>query len=280
MNTKQSLALWGLKWNPFSTDVPSEGLVSTKKVEHFCWKVENLVLDGGCAAITGESGVGKSVALRQLAERLGAMRDLTVAEFSRPQSGSADFYRELGSLFGVELKVSNRWGGFKALREKWQAHIAAILFRPVLLIDEAQEMQPAVLNELRFLSSVHFDSQMILTTVLAGDDRLNEKLKLPELVPFGKRLKARLPLEPWSKDELTILLTESMKRAGAPRLMTSELVATLIEHALGSPRILMNMANELLMLGAQQELKQLDEKLYLEAFSLDVAPRVKKRQAA
>lgn len=280
MNTKQSLALWGLKWNPFATDVPGEGLVSTKKVEDFCWKVENLVLDGGCASITGESGIGKSVALRQLAERLGAMRDLTVAEFTRPQSGTADFYRELGSLFGVELKVSNRWGGFRALREKWQAHIAAILCRPVLLIDEAQEMQPAVLNELRLLSSVHFDSQTILTTVLAGDDRLNEKLKLPELIPFGKRLKARLALEPWSKEELTMLLTESMKRAGAPRLMTHELVATLVEHALGSPRILMNMANELLMLGAKRELKQLDEKLYLEAFSLDVAPRVKKRQAA
>lgn len=279
MNTKQ-LALWGLKWNPFSVELPAEALVATKQVEHFGWRVENLVLDGGFALITGESGLGKSVALRQVADRLAALRDLTVAEFSRPQSSVSDFYRELGSLFGVELRAGNRWGGFKSLREKWHAHIAATLCRPVLLVDEAQEMPPAVLSELRLLSSFHFDSQVILTTILAGDPRLGEKLKLPELIPLGSRIRVRLALEPWSKEELTVLIADGMKRAGAPRLMTAELIATLVEHAVGSPRILMNMANELLMLAAKREIKQLDEKLYLEAYSFETAPRARKRQAA
>lgn len=45
-------------------------------------------------------------------------------------------------MFGVELKPNNRWGGFKALRERWQAHLEKTLLRPVLLIDEAQEMSP------------------------------------------------------------------------------------------------------------------------------------------
>ena len=62
--------------------------------------------------------------------------------------------------------------------------------------------------------------------------------------------------------------------------MTAELMTTLVEHAAGSPRILMNMANELLMLAAKRELKQLDEKLYLEAFALDTTPRSRKRQVA
>ena len=77
---------------------------------------------------------------------------------SRPQASLADFYREMGDLFGVELRPHNRWGGAKVLRERWQTHIDAALSRPVLLVDEAQEMQPAVLAELRLLSSAELDS--------------------------------------------------------------------------------------------------------------------------
>ena len=70
MNSKKLLALYGLKWNPFSPELPSEGLLATPKIEHFAWRVEQLVQEGGFALITGESGTGKSVALRIVAGRL------------------------------------------------------------------------------------------------------------------------------------------------------------------------------------------------------------------
>lgn len=280
MNSKQLLALYGLKWNPFSHELPLEALHATKRVDHFSWRVENLVLDGGFALISGESGMGKSVALRQLAGRLGKLRDVTVAEFSRPQSGLSDFYRELGVLFGVELRTSNRYGGFRTLRERWQNHIETTLCRAVLLIDEAQEMQPVVLSELRLLSSICFDSQVILTTVLCGDNRLPEKLKLAELLPLGSRIQVRLNVEAWSRDEIATLIGDSIARAGAPRLMTKELVATVAEHCAGSPRIAMNLANELLLIGAKKELKQLDERLYLETYAPGAVTKPRRRQAA
>ena len=70
MNSKKLLAFYGLKWNPFSPELPSEGLLTTPKIEHFAWRVEQLVQEGGFALITGESGTGKSVALRIVAGRL------------------------------------------------------------------------------------------------------------------------------------------------------------------------------------------------------------------
>ena len=146
------LALYGLKWNPFSQELPTEALRLTRAAEDFLWRIEhNLVREGGFALIQGDPGTGKSVVMRLLAERLERMADLTVVALNHPQSNLADFYRELGELFGVALKPHNRWGGFKSLRERWIAHLEGTRLRPVLLIDEAQEMNPATLSELRLL---------------------------------------------------------------------------------------------------------------------------------
>jgi general secretion pathway protein A len=62
----------------------------------------------------------------------------------------------------------------------------------VLLIDEAQEMAPPVLSELRLMSSARFDSQPLLCVVLAGNARLPEKLRREDLVPLGSRIRTRL----------------------------------------------------------------------------------------
>lgn len=177
MNAKKLLSLWGLKWNPFSPELPSEGLLVTAKIESFAWRVEQLVQEGGFALISGESGTGKSVALRIVAERLATLRDVVVGVLERPQSKSADFYRELGDIFSVKLSPSNRWGGFKALRERWRAHVASSRIKPLLLVDEAQEMTPEVLSELRILSSADFDATSLLTVVLAGEPGIRQPMR-------------------------------------------------------------------------------------------------------
>jgi type II secretory pathway predicted ATPase ExeA len=266
--TKKLLALYGLKWNPFSPDLPTEALRSTPKLDTFCWRLEHShVREGGFALITGDPGTGKSVALRLLAEHLGRLREVTVGALAHPQSSVADFYRELGDLFGVPLKPHNRWGGFKALRERWHAHIDTTLSRPVLLIDEAQEMTPTALSELRLLASTRFDSRLILSVVLAGDGRLAEALRHEELLSLGSRIRTRLVMEYASSEELLACLKHLVSTAGNAKLMTAELMATLCDHALGNYRVLTTMAAELLAAAAQREAPQLDEKLYLEVFA-------------
>ncbi len=275
---KKLLALYGLKWNPFSSELPTEALYITPRIEHFYWRIEQgLIQEGGFALITGDPGTGKSVVLRLLAERLGQLRDIAVGAITHPSSNLADFYREMGDLFGVELKPHNRWGGFKALRERWLAHLEGTLLRPVLLIDEAQEMHPAVLNELRLLSSTQFDSQTLLTVVLAGDARLSAKLRRDELLPLGSRLRTRLTMEYADRKELLACLKHLLASAGNANLMTPELTQTLCDHAVGNHRVLTSMAAELLASAAQQEITRLDEKLYLEVFG---APASKTRQSA
>jgi type II secretory pathway predicted ATPase ExeA len=266
MNGKKLLSLWGLKWNPFSPELPSEGLLVTAKVESFAWRVEQLVQEGGFALISGESGTGKSVALRIVAERLSALRDVVVGVLERPQSKNADFYRELGEIFSVKLRPSNRYGGFKALRERWKGHVASSRIKPVLLVDEAQEMDPDVLSELRILSSADFDATSLLTIVLAGDGRLLDLLRHQDLVPLGTRIRTRLCTEAATRDELLELLKHALVKAGNATLMTDELMNVLVDHSAGNYRLLMTMSAELLAYGTAHEVSQLDEKFYLELF--------------
>jgi len=274
--TQKLLARYGLKWNPFSSDIPIEALYRTPKVDSFCWRVEqNLLREGGFAMISGEPGTGKSVTLRLLAQRLNEVRDVSVGVISLPSGRLADFYREMGDLFGIELSPHNRWGGFKKLRERWAAHQESTLTRPVLLIDEAQEAPAAVLNELRLLSSAEFDSRHLLSVVLAGDKRLNNKLRHEDLLPLGSRIRTRLSTEYATREDLTGCLKHLLENAGNATLMSNELITMLSEHAIGNYRVLIGMAAELLSSAVEQELTHLDEKLYFQCFAAPTSAKKK-----
>jgi type II secretory pathway predicted ATPase ExeA len=267
MNSKV-LALYGLKWNPFAPGVPTEALHVGPRIDSFRRRVRQLADEGGFALVAGAPGTGKSAGLRILAEYLADQRDITVGMITRPQASIGDFYREMGDLFGVELQPHNRWGGAKILRQRWQSHIDGALTRPVLIIDEAQEVKSSVLSELRLLASARLDSLILLTIVLAGDGRLVERLRCDEFLPLDSRMRVRLALERATPEALQICLRHALAQAGAPTLMTPELIATLADHAQGNLRTLMIMADELLAAAAEREARQIDEALFFDLYTV------------
>jgi len=273
MNNKQLLALYGLKWNPFLPNIPVEALWHPPGLDTFFFRIENLVMDGGFGLICAEPGLGKSKCLQLLAHRLAQLGEVTVGVMERPQSSLGDFYREMGALFSVTLSPANRYGGFKSLRQRWQSHIKNTLLRPVLLIDEAQEMNVSCLNELRLLQSADFDSRRLLTIVLCGDMQLPERFRTNTLVSLGTRIQTRLFLEPYDQDVLLQYLEHSLQQAAAPHLMTKELMKVLVKNASGNLRVLNTMAAELLAVAAQNEVVQLDDKLFLETFNRTATAR-------
>ena len=121
------------------------------------------------------------------------------------------------------------------------------LFRPVLLIDEAQEMSPLLLAELRLLGSTKLDTCTIVTVVLCGDRRLEDKLRTPDLLPVASRIRTRLVLDDEPPDVLGTMLRHLLAVAGNATLMTDELQHTVCEHAAGNRRVLMNLCNDLLV---------------------------------
>lgn len=274
MNNKDLLALYGLKYNPFAQNLPAEAIWVEPATESFGHRLEAMIPQGGFALITGDPGQGKSKILQWVSHRLGAMPDIAWGVMERPQSRLGDFYRELGELFGVSLSPANRYGSFKTLREKWKAHCRSSLLRPVLLIDEAQEVSPACLTELRLLQSASFDSENLLFTILCGDGRLTDMFRMPELIPLGSRIRTRLPLPSRTPEQLRDYLDFALEQAGNSSLMTAELMQLLASHSLNNLRVINNMAAELLASASEKNLPRIDEALYFELFNpISAKPR-------
>ena len=123
-------------------------------------------------------------------------------------------------------------------------------------------MKPPVLNELRLLCAAALDARALLTVVLSGDPRLPEKFRAPELLPLGSRIRVRLTLEAASAQELADALRHALEAAGNPDLLTPPLIDTLVAHAAGNRRLLMNLGAELLAAAVSAQLPRLDEQLF------------------
>jgi hypothetical protein len=105
-----------------------------------------------------------------------------------------------------------------------------------------------------------------------GVHRLTHRLDGSDLLPISSRIRSRLRLEALAPKELRECFNHLCAAAGNSKLMTDALVHTLCEHAAGNLRLLMNMANELLLAASRQEREQIDEALYFETFALDPKP--------
>jgi type II secretory pathway predicted ATPase ExeA len=136
-------------------------------------------------------------------------------------------------------------------------------------------MQSSVLAELRLLASTDLDSNILLTVVLAGDGRLAERLRSEEFLPLASRVRVRLPIERASPQDLQECLRNALHQAGAPTLMTAEVIAALCDHAQGNPRALMIMADNLLQAAVQREARQIDETLFFEVCAAPAASEAK-----
>lgn len=220
---------------------------------------------GGFVQLTGEVGTGKTTLCRLLLEQLP--ENTRVALVLNPKLSPV----ELIETVCEELKrdIEGKRGSLKALTDTLNAYLLdayAQGLRVVLIIDEAQNLSPESLEQVRLLTNLETPTQKLLQIILLGQPELREMLARPELRQLTQRITARYHLTPLDRDETEAYLRHRMAVAGCARMPFSRLgLRALYQRSGGIPRLINIIADRALMAGYAREQSTIGERLVARA---------------
>jgi len=213
----------------------------------------------GFTVITGEVGCGKTTLLRRLLEELGP--ELRVGLISNAQQDFGELLQWVLMAFGLDYRARSKVELFDTFQQFLIAEYAQGR-RTILIIDEAQNLTPQTLEELRMLSNINADKDQLLQLILVGQPQLRGLLRRPDLLQLAQRVSADYHLKPLSLAETIQYIRHRLKLAGrdAP-LFTNEACALLHRVTRGVPRLINIIADTALVYGYAEEAPVIDRRL-------------------
>lgn len=212
--------------------------------------------------VTGEIGVGKTTLLRQLLNEIPA--ELSIGLVSNMQGGCG----RLLEWVMMALNQPYEAASYMQLFERFQNYVIdryARGQRVVLVFDEAQNLDVASLEELRMLSNINADKNLLLQLILVGQPQLRDLLDRPELKQFAQRIASDFHLKGLSPGEVTLYIDHRLTVAGASwRIFTPRSCALIAEATGGVPRLINILADLCMVYGFAAERKVVEEDLVLE----------------
>jgi len=209
-------SFFGLNEKPFSiTPDPRYLFLSERHGEALAHLVYGVTESGGFIQLTGEVGTGKTTLVRSLL--LNRMPgNANVAVVLNPQLSVVEFLATICEELHIE--VLHNKGSVKALTDALNRHLLnahAEGRRTILVVDEAQNLAPAVLEQVRLLTNLETAKQKLLQIILIGQPELRELLARNDLRQLAQRITARYHLEPLSRAETATYIEHRLKVAGA-----------------------------------------------------------------
>lgn len=221
-----------------------------------------LVSRAPITVITGEVGAGKTTLLRQLLREVP--EDLTVGLVSNMQAIHGQLLQWVLASLGAKPVEAH----YAAVFDQFQQLVVDAYAqgrRVVLIFDEAQNMGPEQLEELRMLSNINADKDELLQLILVGQPQLRALLALPELVQFGQRISADFHLDTMAADDVEAYITHRLEVAGAAWRIFPQRTCALIHAATrGVPRLVNILCDLCLVYGYSAERKVIEEPLLRE----------------
>lgn len=184
----------------------------------------------GFTVITGEIGCGKTTLIRHLLTQLG--EDLTVGLLSNTQFAPSELIRWVLLAFGQDFEQPTNIAVFRDF-QKFVIDQYAQGKRTVLIVDEAQNLPIATLEELRMLSNINADKENLLQIVLVGQPQLKQILHRPELEQFVQRIAADFHVDPLPQTDVHNYICHRLRRAGSPISLFSRKASALVAEASG-----------------------------------------------
>ncbi|HWC02192.1 MAG TPA: AAA family ATPase [Methylomirabilota bacterium] len=253
------LSYFGLREPPFSiTPDPRFLYMSARHREALAHLVYGVGEHGGFVQLTGEVGTGKTSICRCLLEQLPPNVDLALV--LNPRLSPV----ELLAAVCDELRIPYPAGttSSKELVDRLYRHLLdahARGRRTVLIVDEAQNLAPEVLEEVRLLTNLETTREKLLQVILIGQPELTEILDQPKLRQLAQRVTARYHLEPLSCAETRAYIRHRLAVAGRGRSVFTEVALRMLHRrSRGIPRLINAVADRALLGAYTQERPQVD----------------------
>jgi general secretion pathway protein A len=229
---------FGLKENPFNVNPDPRYLFLTGHTqEALACLTYGIETRKGFILLTGEVGTGKTTLINKLLEWLHKERVFTAFVFN-PRLSVSQFFDFMMADFGIPCETHQKGQMLQKLNQ-WLLDRYQAGERAVLIVDEAQNLSPQMLEEIRLLTNLETSTEKLLQIVLAGQPELEQKLNQPQLRQLRQRITLRAKTRHLTLEETHGYIVERMRIAGAenPDIFSPEAVEAVHRYARGIPRV-------------------------------------------
>lgn len=243
------LSFYGLKEKPFNaTPDPKFLYLGPGHREALAQLVYGVQERKGFMVVTGEVGTGKTTLLQALLQRLGGGAAAALLFHSTLQFDGVLEYM-LGE-FGIAGAGTSQAQRLLALKN-FLGERRRVGQPTLLILDEAQNLDPAILEQVRLLSNFESSTEKLLQILLAGQPELGAKLQLPQLRQLKQRIGLQCRIPPLTRQETRGYIRHRLQTAGAvdPEFFSDPAVARISEYAGGIPRVINILCDHCLLFG-------------------------------
>ena len=248
---------YGLKENTFSvTSDPNFLFLSHVHKEALSHLVYGIKERKGFLEITGDIGAGKTTLCRALLRQLDAnTRTAFIVNSTLPE---LQLFQAIAEDFGIALERKNKISILKQFNNFLIEELSKDN-NVVLIIDEAQNLKPSILEEIRMLSNLETDRAKLFQIVLVGQPELKNKLNSPELKQLKQRIGVRFHITPLESSEVSKYIYHRLMIAGSNGEIrfSDQAIDAIYKYSGGIPRLINMVCDKALLLGYVVETRQI-----------------------